>query len=191
MINTQVINPYLTTATTGTPSNTSAETAPQPPVAQAPADIAMAGASTSAEQAATLGLGTRAGVALMAGITLLGAGVMAPSTAEARPSSHVSQGQFIPARHSGHHGHHGGWGGHHRGGAGGAIVGGIIGGIIGGAIMNGGGYYPAPPPVYSPGYNAYGCDGVFHHFDPNGNVSDSSGYYRLQQDQWGNCYRSY
>jgi hypothetical protein len=47
-----------------------------------------------------------------------------------------------------------------------------------------------PYPGSGYGYNAVGCDGVYHHFDDYGDVRDMSGHYRLQQDGWGNCYRT-
>ncbi|MHB2016381.1 MAG: hypothetical protein ACYCW6_05475 [Candidatus Xenobia bacterium] len=57
-----------------------------------------------------------------------------------------------------------------------------------------GGYY-APPAYYpgyyqSPGYNGYGCDGMYHHYDAYGNVWDQTGHYRLVPSPYGGCYRT-
>lgn len=187
MVN-NVVSPFTTSASAPTQ-------APPPAVTAEPASTTPQDAATIApEDSASLSTGQKAGLALMTGVTLLGGGLMAPATAQARdlrpPMSH-SQVMNV-----GYHGHH------HGGNAAGAIVGGIIGGIIGGAIANGGGYYPPvypapmpppppmPPPMPMPpqggyGYNAVGPDGLMHHFDNYGHVHDRSGHYILQPGAYG------
>lgn len=130
----------------------------------------------------------RAALALMAGATLVGGGLVAPTAANAQ-QLYTPPGVSQPVMQVNHR-----QGGN---GAGEAIVGGIIGGVIGGVIGGAiGGSMPPPvmyPPVvpgYGYGYNAVGCDGVLHHFDNYGNVHDASGFYRLQVGPYGQCYRT-
>ncbi|MHB2021323.1 MAG: hypothetical protein ACYCW6_30690 [Candidatus Xenobia bacterium] len=118
---------------------------------------------------------TRVGAPLLMGAALLGAGTLAPTVASAQE---WHGGPAIMYHREG-------------GNFGAGLAAGILGGIIGGAIANSVAppVYVAPPPVYyyNPGVNAFGCDGVVHHFDGRGNVADGSGYYRLFINGFGQC----
>ncbi len=147
--------------------------------------------SPAAEAVSKSGLsGAKAGgAAIMAGVALLGAGLMAPATAEAAPHfARFEHSQMMHARWGG--GREGFEGGGFRGGFGRGLGfglgAGLAAGIIGGIVASHAPVY-APPVYVNPGYNAVGCDGVVHHFDPYGNVSDQSGNYRLGVNQFGQC----
>lgn len=160
-----------------------------PQAALAPADTAVLG---GAENASGMSGMKKAAMALMLGVTAVGGGLLTPATANAQPMYRPGYAQPVGYGH--HHGGH-----HGRGNMGdaiaGGIIGGIVGGIIGGAIGGAVPVHPMPPPMPLPppvgyGYDGYGCDGVYHHFDNYGNVSDMSGHYRLQQGPYGQCYRT-
>ena len=173
MIASTVVSPYLA-QNPSAPQSAAVKT--EQPDVHTPADVVTT--TAGADEPTHLSFGQRVGIGLLAGVTVLGAGVLAPSTAQAQTRHHYSHSQVY--HHGGHHGH--------RNDRGSQLGEAIVGGIIGGAIANGAGIY-VPPPVYNPGYVAYGCDGVMHHFDAYGDVLDYSGHYRLVQDAWGNCYR--
>lgn len=184
---TNVVSPFLSasTAPSGVQTKTAAPSA-------APTDTAALGAAES-----TSGLGgmKKAAVALMMGATVLGGGLLTPGTASAHEFRGPQVGYSQPVHYGGGYGY--GHGHHHGNDMGDAIAGGIIGGILGGVIggVIGGAVPvppmpPPPPPPGGYGYDGYGCDGIVHHFDNYGNVSDMSGHYRLQQGPYGQCYRT-
>jgi hypothetical protein len=192
---TTVTSPFVSTSAPTAPSASAATTTSAP---AEPHDVLVASAGSAAAELTSHGLSTmgKAAVGLMMGATVLGAGVLAPARAEA----HEMRTEVSIARPVRYEGFRGGYHGGYRGGDAGAVIGGaILGGILGGVIgstLPPPVVIPVPGPVYpgpvvvSPGYNAVGCDGVMHHFDGYGNVSDATGTYRLQQNQYGQCYRT-
>lgn len=181
---TNIISPFQSTALAAAQG----QAAPQ--TAVAPADTAVLGATESTSGMSGM---KKAAMALMLGVTAVGGGLLTPTTANAQPMYRPGYSQPMNYGYGHHHGGH--HGGNNVGEAiAGGIIGGILGGIIGGAI---GGAVPAPmpppmpmPPPVGYGYDGYGCDGVYHHFDNYGNVADMSGHYRLQQGPYGQCYRT-
>jgi hypothetical protein len=120
----------------------------------------------------------------MAGAALLGAGLLTPGTASARPF-HYGYGMSMPYHH------------HHGSNLGSAVAGFAAGAILG-TVISGIANHGAPtvvyqaPPVVTPGfsdggYNGVGCDGQAHHFDGYGNVADGTGHYRLGVTPDGAC----
>jgi hypothetical protein len=195
MISSTIVSPFLTASTAPARSSAPAAASVAEQPTAAPADLVTTSGAAEAPptDGARMSLAKRGGVAVMAGVALLGAGLLAPTAASAQPMrGHFGHSQ-VYHRGGGYYG--GGFRGyeHHRGGINPGVAFGL--GVLGGMILN----QTVPPPVVvTPGYpgpvdygsNGYGCDGVYHHFDSYGNVSDASGHYRLMQNGWGQCYRT-